>query len=103
MHKWLSLRMALAAHRQLSYFRKEERQIRRRLSSTFRSPQVGWLPFDKVAMDSKLANESRKALIAEARRLTREERLRAFARHSKLVIELYNAARRVPSKSAGGG
>jgi hypothetical protein len=50
-------------------------------------------------MDSRLADEGRKALIAEARRLPREERLRAFARHSKLVIELYNAARRVRSNS----
>ena len=50
-------------------------------------------------MDSRLAQEGRKALIAEARRLPREERLRAFARHSKLVIELFNAARRVRSNS----
>jgi hypothetical protein len=56
-----------------------------------------------VAMDSKLADEGRKALIAEARRLPREERLRAFARHSKLVIELYNAARRVRSNSGTRG
>jgi hypothetical protein len=54
-------------------------------------------------MDSKLADEGRKALIAEARRLPREERLRAFARHSKLVIELYNAARRVRSNSGTRG
>jgi hypothetical protein len=45
-------------------------------------------------MDSRLADEGRKALIANARRLSREERLQAFVRHSKLVIELYNAARR---------
>jgi len=50
-------------------------------------------------MNSRLANEGRRALITEARRLTREERLRAFARHSKLVIELYNAAKRLRSKS----
>jgi hypothetical protein len=52
-------------------------------------------------MDSKLANQSRKALIAEAKRLTREERLQAFARHSKLVIELHNAARQARPKSQG--
>ncbi len=52
-----------------------------------------------VAMYSRLAEEGRKALIAEARRLPREDRLRAFARHSKLVIELYNAARRARSNS----
>ncbi len=50
-------------------------------------------------MESKLANEKRRALIAAAKRLTREERLRAFARHSKLVIELHNAAKRARSKS----
>jgi hypothetical protein len=54
-------------------------------------------------MESKLANEGRKALIAAAKRLTREERLRAFARHSKLVIELHNAAKRVRSKSQSVG
>jgi hypothetical protein len=53
-------------------------------------------------MDSKLANEGRKALIAEAKRLTREERLRAFVRHTKLVTELYNAGKRVRSKPRGG-
>ena len=53
-------------------------------------------------MDSKLANEKRKALIAAAKRLTREERLRAFARHSKLVIELHDSAKRSRSKSQGG-
>jgi hypothetical protein len=52
-------------------------------------------------MESKLANEKRKALIAAAKRLTREERLRAFVRHSKLVIELHNAAKRARSKSQG--
>jgi len=53
-------------------------------------------------MYSKLANESRRALITEAKRLTREERLRAFVRHSKLVTELHNAAKRERAKSRGG-
>ena len=44
-------------------------------------------------MRSKLADESRKALIAEARRLKPEERLWAFARHSKLVTELSKAGK----------
>lgn len=52
-------------------------------------------------MESKLANEKRLALIAAVKRLTREERLRAFVRHSKLVIELRNAARQARSKSPG--
>jgi hypothetical protein len=53
-------------------------------------------------MNSKLAEESRKALIAEAKRLTREERLRAFARHSKLVTDLSEAGKRARSKPQGG-
>jgi hypothetical protein len=53
-------------------------------------------------MDSKLANEGRKALIAAAKRLTREERLRAFTRHSKLVTALSDAAKRALAKSRGG-
>lgn len=52
-------------------------------------------------MDSKLANKGRSALLEEARRLTREERLRAFVRHSKLVIELHNAAERVRARRRG--
>lgn len=52
-------------------------------------------------MDSKLAEESRKALIAEAKRLTREERLRTFVRHSKLVAQLYDAGKRARSKPRG--
>jgi len=49
-------------------------------------------------MYSKLADDSRKALIASAKRLTREERLQAFARHSKLVTQLYYAARKARTK-----
>jgi hypothetical protein len=52
-------------------------------------------------MYSKLANDSRKALLAEAKRLTREERLRAFVRHCKLVSKLSEAAKQArpePSK-----
>ncbi len=54
-------------------------------------------------MRSKLADESRKALIAEARRLEPQERLRAFARHSKLVTELSKAAKLARSKPRGTG
>ena len=72
----------LAANRLLSYFLEYNHTL----------PEI-------VAMDSRLAEEGRKALIAEARRLPREDRLRAFVRHSKLVTELYNAARRARSNS----
>jgi hypothetical protein len=54
-------------------------------------------------MDSKLANEGRKALLTAAKRLTREERLRIFVRHSKLVTDLAEAARRVRAKARGAG
>lgn len=55
------------------------------------------------AMYSKLADDSRKALIADAKRLTREERLQAFVRHSKLVTQLYYAARQARTKPQGQG
>jgi hypothetical protein len=58
--------------------------------------------YNQMIMDSKLANESRRALVASAKRLTREERLRAFVRHSKLVMDLAEAAKRGRTKSPGG-
>ena len=54
-------------------------------------------------MYSKLADDSRKALIADAKRLTREERLQAFVRHSKLVTQLYYAAQKARAKSPSKG
>jgi hypothetical protein len=59
--------------------------------------------YNQMIMDSKLANETRKALVASAKRLTREERLHTFVRHSKLVMDLAEAARRARAKSRGGG
>ena len=58
--------------------------------------------YNQMIMDSKLANESRRDLVASAKRLTREERLRAFVRHSKLVMDLAKAAKRARTKSRGG-
>jgi hypothetical protein len=57
----------------------------------------------QIIMDSKLANETRRALVASAKRLTREERLLTFVRHSKLVMDLAEAARRARTKTRGGG
>jgi hypothetical protein len=54
-------------------------------------------------MKSKLADEGRRAPIAAAKRLTREESLRAVARHSKLVTEIYNAGKQARAKMRGGG
>ena len=48
-------------------------------------------------MDAKLANDACKALIEDAKRLTRAERPQAFARHSKLVTGLHDAAKRALS------
>jgi len=45
-------------------------------------------------MYSKIADENRKALKEQVKRLSREERLQIYVRHSKRVIQLYNAARR---------
>ena len=59
--------------------------------------------YNQTIMDSKLANESRRALVASAKRLTREERLRTFVRHRKLVMDLAEAARRARTKSKAGG
>jgi len=42
-------------------------------------------------MESKVARESRQALIAATRRLTPEERLQAFLRHCRLMMALRRA------------
>jgi hypothetical protein len=59
--------------------------------------------YNQEIMDSKLANESRRTLVASAKRLTREERLLTFVRHSKLVMDLAEAAKRAREKTRGGG
>jgi len=45
-------------------------------------------------MESKLARQLREDLIASVRRLTPEERLKAFVTHNRLVSELYQAGQR---------
>jgi hypothetical protein len=42
-------------------------------------------------MDSKVARDSRRALIAATLRLTPEERLQAFLRHCRLMMALHRA------------
>jgi hypothetical protein len=50
-------------------------------------------------MESKLAKEAREALIADARRLTYEQRLNAFLAHCQLVMELHASGQRIrPSR-----
>jgi len=42
-------------------------------------------------MESKVARDSRSALIAAIRQLTAEERLQAFLRHCRLMMALHRA------------
>ena len=59
--------------------------------------------YNKLIVESKLASQSRKALLEAAKRMTREERLRTFVRHSKLVTDLADAGRRVRARAPGDG
>ncbi len=59
--------------------------------------------YNRAIVDSQLANQSRKALLEAAKRLTREERLNTFVRHTKLVTDLAEAGRRVRAKARGDG
>lgn len=42
-------------------------------------------------MESKIGKQAEQAMIEDVRRLTPEQRLEAFAAHSKLMMELYLA------------
>jgi hypothetical protein len=46
-------------------------------------------------MESKLATQARRALLAANQRLTPEERLSAFLAHSRLMLELHRAGQRL--------
>jgi len=48
-------------------------------------------------MESKIAKEARLALIADARRMTPEQRLEAFLAHCQLVMELHASAVKIRS------
>jgi hypothetical protein len=48
-------------------------------------------------MQSKIARDARLALIAEAKRLTPEQRLDAFLAHCQLVMELRTSGQQVKS------
>jgi hypothetical protein len=48
-------------------------------------------------MESKLAQEARRALLAANRRLTPEQRLQAFLRHCQLTMALYRAGQEARS------
>jgi hypothetical protein len=59
--------------------------------------------YNSGTVESKLADHSRKTLVEAAKRQTREERLRTFVRHSKLVTELAEAGKRVRAKTRVAG
>jgi hypothetical protein len=46
-------------------------------------------------MVSKLARDARRMLLAASQRLTPEQRLDAFLAHSRLMLELHRAGRRL--------
>jgi hypothetical protein len=48
-------------------------------------------------MESKIAKEARLALIADARRMTPEQRLEAFLAHCQLVMELQASGEKIRS------
>jgi len=48
-------------------------------------------------MESKIAKEARQALIADARRLTYEQRLKAYLAHCQLVMELHASGQKLRS------
>jgi hypothetical protein len=49
------------------------------------------------AMESKLAEEAKLALLVATQRLTPEQRLNAFLAHCQLVMELHQAGRQLRS------
>jgi hypothetical protein len=53
-------------------------------------------------MESKLAKEARLALLADARRLTPEQRLDAFLAHCQLMMELHAAGQQLRSSACFG-
>jgi hypothetical protein len=48
-------------------------------------------------MESKVAKEARLALLADARRLTPEQRLNAFLAHCQLMMELHATGQKIRS------
>jgi hypothetical protein len=48
-------------------------------------------------MESKLAAEAKRSLLAANQRLTPEQRLDAFVVHCRLMMELYHAGQRIRS------
>jgi len=50
-------------------------------------------------MESRLASEARRALVAATQKLTPEQRVEAFLVHCRLLAELRGAGRNVPPQT----
>lgn len=53
-----------------------------------------------AAMESKLANQSKRALLEANRRLTPEQRLESYVVHCRLVMDLYAAGQQARAARA---
>jgi hypothetical protein len=62
-------------------------------SQPAREPGYDWL------MDSKLARQAKDALLAANQRLSPEQRLNAFLAHSRLMVALFAAGKRLRADS----
>jgi len=49
-------------------------------------------------MESKVAKQAERALVEATQRLSPEERLNAFLTHCRLVVELYEAGRKIRTR-----
>src|SRR5207245_2809790 len=57
------------------------------------------LPYNQLLMKSKLAKESRKALLEANQRLTPEQRVQASVEQSRVIAQLQEAGRRLRERS----
>ena len=69
--------------------------------------EKGSVPFSRVwpilsIMKSKLADSARRALLADLRRMTAEQRLAAYVTHCQLIAQLYLAGRASRRRRAAG-
>lgn len=54
-------------------------------------------------MDSKLAREAKRASLAANQKLSPEQRLNAFLAHSRLVVALFEAGKRLRAEARRSG
>lgn len=51
--------------------------------------------YDRPPMKSQLAEQARRELLEAEQKLTREERLEAYVEHSRLMVELHDAGKKL--------